>query len=223
MKETEEQQTGNFFQNYTPQINNNSLNNEEIQNENYYQSNILSQNVQNQNNQTLLQRINTTASGVYEYIKSKTPTIPTITLPKNPLVKIDYNLILKEINTQNYEEEMKMNLNEVNCTIIQKSDLNNIDIVSKIENPRIIKDSYIKLSYVLYDIITEQFKWNVQRRYSDFIWLRDCLSAAFPMEIIPLLPKKKITNKRFESNFIEKRQKGLQQFLNEILTKLSSV
>ena len=37
------------------------------------------------------------------------------------------------------------------------------------------------------------------------------------MEILPLLPKKKITNKRFEKDFIEKRTKGLQKFLDSIL------
>ena len=59
--------------------------------------------------------------------------------------------------------------------------------------------------------------WYVNRRYSDFIWLRDILISMFPTLIIPQLPKKKIGNRRFEEDFIQKRIKGLQNFLDEIL------
>ena len=38
-----------------------------------------------------------------------------------------------------------------------------------------------------------------------------------PTNFIPQLPKKKIGNRRFEEDFIEKRMKGLQFFLDEIL------
>ena len=64
---------------------------------------------------------------------------------------------------------------------------------------------------------TVQFKWIVNRRYSDFIWLRDCLKNLFPSDIIPMLPKKKIGNRRFEKDFLEKREKGLQKFINKIV------
>ena len=203
-------------QSYNPQIND-PLNNQ--QDQNIYNQTNFNPNSQfyPQQNPSFIQRINTTASGVIDYIKSKTPTMPNINLPKNPLIKIDYSLNLQEINTENYENEIKNNIKEINCDIILKSKLNNYNIISKIENPKIINDSYFKPSYVIYDIITEEFNWIVQRRYSDFIWLRDSLNAIFPMEVLPYLPKKKITNKRFEKNFIEKRQKGLQKFLNDIL------
>ena len=245
-KSTFPMSTGNFFgepstEKYSTQINN-PLNNQSsnfIQNQNYYsqnqnyysqnpnyysQSHFLPQNIQQQNNnqfypqqQTFMQKVNSTATGVIDYLKSKTPSMPTINLPSNPLAKIDLSVTLTEINTNEFENETKNNISEVNCATIQKSKLNNIDVVCKIINPRIINDSYIKPSYVLYDIVTEQFNWVVSRRYSDFIWLKDTLQAIFPMEILPVLPKKKLTNKRFEKEFIEKRTKGLQNFLNNIL------
>jgi hypothetical protein len=200
-------------QSYNPQTND-PLNNQ--QDQNIYNQTNFNPNYPEQN-PTFIQRINTTASGVIDYIKSKTPTMPNINLPKNPLIKIDYSLNLQEINTENYENEINNNTKETKCDIILKSKLNNINIIAKIEKPKIINDSYFKPSYVIYDIITEEFNWIVQRRYSDFIWLRDTLNAIFPMEVLPYLPKKKMTNKRFEKNFIEKRQKGLQKFLNDIL------
>ena len=54
-----------------------------------------------------------------------------------------------------------------------------------------INNSIFSQSYVLYDVSTPQFNWLVNRRYSDFIWLRDCLHSLFPCDILPLLPKKK--------------------------------
>jgi sorting nexin-7/30/sorting nexin-8 len=59
--------------------------------------------------------------------------------------------------------------------------------------------------------------WYVNRRYSDFLWLREILSSMFPTILLPQLPKKKIGNRRFENDFVEKRIKGLQDFLDEIL------
>ena len=59
--------------------------------------------------------------------------------------------------------------------------------------------------------------WLVNRRYSDFIWLRDCLQSLFPADMIPLLPKKKIGNRRFQEDFLKKRSNGLQNFINEIV------
>ena len=50
-----------------------------------------------------MQKLNSTASGVFDYLKSKTPSIPNIPLPKNPLAKIDLTSTLTEINSKNFE------------------------------------------------------------------------------------------------------------------------
>ena len=115
-------------QSYNPQTND-PLNNQ--QDQNIYNQTNFNPNYPEQN-PTFIQRINTTASGVIDYIKSKTPTMPNINLPKNPLIKIDYSLNLQEINTENYENEIKNNIKEINCDIILKSKLNNYNIISKI-------------------------------------------------------------------------------------------
>jgi len=56
----------------------------------------------------------------------------------------------------------------------------------------------------------------VRRRYSDFTLLRNLLCKFHPRYFIPPLPEKKIGGKRFKPNFIEKRMRILQIFMNEI-------
>eukprot|EP01099_Mayorella_cantabrigiensis_P002015 TRINITY_DN187_c0_g2_i1.p1 TRINITY_DN187_c0_g2~~TRINITY_DN187_c0_g2_i1.p1 ORF type:complete len:439 (-),score=126.61 TRINITY_DN187_c0_g2_i1:102-1235(-) len=58
----------------------------------------------------------------------------------------------------------------------------------------------------------------VRRRYSDFVWLRSQLVVNHPEIIVPPIPQKK-TDKfmdRFGIEFLEKRRKGLELFLNRV-------
>ena len=107
----------------------------------------------------------------------------------------------------------------ISCIKIEKTILNDKDIKIKINNPRQIEGNIFNLSgkYILYDITTENFNWLVSRRYNDFIWLRECLIVMYPGEYVFPLPKKKIGNKRFTENFINKRINKLQVFLEDIL------
>ena len=168
-----------------------------------------------QNNESLLQKISSTANEVLDFIKSKTSSIQSM----NPLIKneIDINN-LYEINMNDFEKERNGNCYEVKTNTLEKGNFNDKKLTVVIRNPQQINDSYFRISYVIYEIITEEFNFIVYRRYSDFLWLRECLKALFPTEIIPVLPKKKIGNRRFELDFIHKRIKGLQRFINEILT-----
>ncbi|KAG8902682.1 Sorting nexin mvp1 [Tulasnella sp. 403] len=54
----------------------------------------------------------------------------------------------------------------------------------------------------------------VQRRYSEFAYLWDCLVKRYPFRIIPNLPPKKIGA---DSGFLEQRRKGLLRFLNFVI------
>ena len=135
----------------------------------------------------------------------------------NLIKKEDPINLINDINPKEYEDVIKKFNKEVQCQILEKSKINNIEIKSIISNPRKINDSLVKNSYLLYDITTPKLNWFVNRRYSDFVWLRDILCALNPTTFIPQLPKKKIGNRRFEEDFIEKRMKGLQFFLDEVL------
>ena len=135
----------------------------------------------------------------------------------NLIKKEDPINLINDINPKEYEDVIKKFNKEIQCQILEKSKINNIEIKSIISNPRKINDSLVKNSYLLYDITTPKLNWFVNRRYSDFVWLRDILCALYPTTFIPQLPKKKIGNRRFEEDFIEKRMKGLQFFLDEVL------
>ena len=61
----------------------------------------------------------------------------------------------------------------------------------------------------------------VVRRYSDFVWLLDCLHKRYPFRQLPLLPPKTIAlNGRHlssDATFIEKRRRGLVRFANALV------
>ncbi|KAG4026397.1 hypothetical protein MFRU_041g00420 [Monilinia fructicola] len=61
----------------------------------------------------------------------------------------------------------------------------------------------------------------VVRRYSDFVWLLDCLQKRYPFRQIPLLPPKRVAvngnHLAAESSFMEKRRRGLARFSNALV------
>ena len=58
-------------------------------------------------------------------------------------------------------------------------------------------------------------KLRVQRRFSDFTWLRDKLRATFPGIILYPLPDKVVTTSPFNPEFLEHRRAGLDLFLRK--------
>lgn len=172
---------------------------------------------QSQNQQSFLEKVNSTATGVFDYIKSKAPPLPTNLITKNLLDNVDPLTIVSEIKMENFEKILNKSLKEIDCTKLEKTKLNDLTILVKVSDPRQVNNSLFSTSYILYDISTPQFNWVVNRRYSDFIWLRECLQSLFPGDLLPILPKKKMGNRRFEKDFLNKRTEGLQKFLNEII------
>ena len=124
---------------------------------------------------------------------------------------------ISEINMEKFEKIVEKSIKNIVCLKLEKNKLNDLTILVNVSNPRQINNSLFSTSYVLYDISTPQFNWLVNRRYSDFIWLKDCLKNLFPGDVLPILPKKKIGNRRFEQDFLNKRTQGLQKFLNDII------
>lgn len=70
-------------------------------------------------------------------------------------------------------------------------------------------------AYITYLITTTPFKFEVRRRYSDFEWLRSILAEHFPAFLIPPIPFKNFSD-RFNDEFLDKRMRYLQKFLNSI-------
>ncbi|KJZ76850.1 Sorting nexin mvp-1 [Hirsutella minnesotensis 3608] len=72
-----------------------------------------------------------------------------------------------------------------------------------------------------YEVASQRRGSKVIRRYSDFVWLLDCMQKRYPFRVLPLLPPKRVTvNGNYLSNdgaFIEKRRRGLARFLNALV------
>ncbi|KAI1326670.1 hypothetical protein F5Y16DRAFT_374267 [Xylariaceae sp. FL0255] len=72
-----------------------------------------------------------------------------------------------------------------------------------------------------YEVASLRRGSKVIRRYSDFVWLLDCLHKRYPFRVLPLLPPKRVAvNGNHLSNdgaFIEKRRRGLARFLNAVI------
>ena len=173
---------------------------------------------QNKSSQSFIDKVNSTASGVFDFIKSKAPPIPTNIITKKLLDNVDPLTIIAEIKEENFKKILEKSIKDIDCLKLEKSKLNDITIEVVVSNPKQINNkSFFSKNYVLYDISTPKLNWVVNRRYSDFIWLRDCLKYLFPGDILPILPKKKIGNRRFEQDFINKRTQGLQNFMNDVV------
>jgi hypothetical protein len=70
-------------------------------------------------------------------------------------------------------------------------------------------------SYLEFQVSTQGPGWNVGRRYSDFIWLRNTLRKFYPTQLIPPIPNKKASKRT--ARHIEKRMKILTYFLNDLV------
>ncbi|KAL8793949.1 MAG: hypothetical protein Q9195_003462 [Heterodermia aff. obscurata] len=72
-----------------------------------------------------------------------------------------------------------------------------------------------------YEVKSARRTSSVVRRYSDFVWLLDCLHKRYPFRQLPLLPPKRVAvNGRHLSSdvtFIEKRRRGLIRFANALV------
>ena len=135
--------------------------------------------------------------------------------------KINENIQNVNIGYQgdNYNENNnKIYKKEIHCKILEKSELNSKKITVKIHNPKQINASLISSSFTVYEVYTKEMNWVVNRRYSDFDWLRNTLRKLFPRHVIPPIPGKKMGARRFDQDFIEKRMKFLQKFIDDVIS-----
>lgn len=83
------------------------------------------------------------------------------------------------------------------------------------------KEGLFMFQHHNYEVTSSRRGSKVIRRYSDFVWLLDCLHKRYPFRVLPLLPPKRVAvNGNHLSNdgaFIEKRRRGLSRFLNAVV------
>ncbi|KAK5994403.1 Sorting nexin mvp1 [Cladobotryum mycophilum] len=83
------------------------------------------------------------------------------------------------------------------------------------------KEGIFMFQHHNYEVASQRRGSKVIRRYSDFVWLLDCLHKRYPFRSLPLLPPKRVAvNGNHLSNdgaFIEKRRRGLSRFLSAVV------
>jgi len=137
-------------------------------------------------------------------------------------------------NLDTYEMWLKMFRGELSISTFEVKVKDESDGMKEIKGKRlevrILGHNVAEKSYGgLKSVVTYQLSWQfwkdendtspltgaVQRRYSDFVWLRDVLRLRYRGMLVPPIPAKKLMNSAVE--FLDQRMGELQFFLNEIV------
>jgi sorting nexin-8 len=83
------------------------------------------------------------------------------------------------------------------------------------------KEGMFMFQHRNYEVASTRRNSKVIRRYSDFVWLLDCLHKRYPFRQLPLLPPKRVSingnHIASDSAFLEKRRRGLVRFANALV------
>ena len=116
----------------------------------------------------------------------------------------DYGVIIEDIKKCKTIETTKLSEHE--------------DIFITVSDPIKEKGGIVKQGYVNYLITTFPLEFSVKRRYTDFVWLNQCLKKEFPSNIFPSIPKKrKLGQAKYSKQFIAKRARKFEKFLSYLL------
>ena len=116
-------------------------------------------------------------------------------------------------------QQLLSNSGLIKCNEAPTNDtLKEQNIVIQLSSPERAENGIFSKGYVTYLITTYPLNYSVRRRYSDFEWLRQYFSSRYINTVIPPLPKKTYYKDRFNNDFLLKRMRKLEKFLNGIIT-----
>ena len=124
---------------------------------------------------------------------------------------------IEKIEKFNAEDSKNFKERIIDCRKLEKTQLNDNKLVITVRNPKEMDGGVFGKNYVVYEVQTDPFGWVVLRRFSDFDTLRKLISKHFPSFYVPPLPNKKMGNRRFEEDFLKKRMKFLNLFINNLV------
>ena len=114
-----------------------------------------------------------------------------------------------QVNENGIEEIVK-------CIQMEKTDFSKIqDLEIKIVFPEKVESGIFSKPYISYGVSALPTNLNVRKRYSDFEWLNQKLTDHFVNCIVPPLCKKNYME-QFNEDFISKRARALERFMNGI-------
>ena len=88
-------------------------------------------------------------------------------------------------------------------------------LVVKIDEPEYSSHKFNP--YITYRVSSEPMGYYVRRRYSDFAWLRETLSARYVGVLVAALPEKKAFSSWQKDNFIKLRMRALSIFMDRVI------
>ena len=136
-----------------------------------------------------------------------------------------FNSIIKKNSTSKIEpeeDESEYGItmeDTIKCKLMETTEFReHKDIKIEIKDPKKVDTGFFSGKSVNYSIITLPFNYKVERRYTDFKWLREMLLNLFNNILIPKMSYKgKVTKDKHEDNFINKRMRFLEKFINYII------
>ena len=138
--------------------------------------------------------------------------------------KLDINMINENltniIDKEDHDEEYGIILEDkVKCICMESTEFReHKDIRIEIKDPVKLEKKLFSGKSVNYTIITYPFNYIVNRRYSDFNWLREMLNNLYNNILIPKMSMKgKMTKDKHDDKFIKKRMNFLERFINYII------
>ena len=150
-------------------------------------------------------------------IQSVTSLNPLQQMLNSEKMQQKINSDIQNVNLEHTNQSPPRKKFEIICKKSEKTILNDKEVKVVIQNPKNSEKGLLTSQFTIYEVSTESMHWLVHRRYSDFDWLRNILIKFFPRILIPPIPGKKVGNRRFEQDFIEKRMKFLQIFIDKIM------
>ena len=138
--------------------------------------------------------------------------------------KLDINMINENltniIDKEEHDEEYGIIMEDkVKCICMESTEFReHKDIRIEIKDPVKLEKKLFSGKSVNYTIITYPFNYIVNRRYSDFNWLREMLNNLYNNILIPKMSMKgKMTKDKHDDKFIKKRMNFLERFINYII------
>ena len=139
-----------------------------------------------------------------------TPTGEDFTTPGNPQPESPSKPTEVEEKKQEQPEPVPVVIKEdkfsLSCRKFDPNSLISSPVSFEVKDAYLVKGGFFSSDYYLFPIKTLPQEWEVNRRFSDFIWLREILSTTLTGVYIPPIPTRKSRQGTLETQLYKKKK-----------------
>lgn len=139
-----------------------------------------------------------------------TPTGEDLSTAGNPAAEPQAKSSEVEEKKQDLPEPVAIIIKEdkfsLNCRKFDSNSLVSSQVSFEVKDAFLVKGGFFSSDYYLFPIKTLPLEWEVNRRFSDFIWLREILAASFTGVYIPPIPTRKSRQGTIETQLYKKKK-----------------